>query len=285
MATNRAAPRTAASRPTLAAYVLHAWDWSDSSLIVELFSRAAGRVVVVAKGAKKPTSNLRALLLPFQPLALQLGALPRARPGTAEDEGGSDFHPLKSAEWAGGAPLLGAAAMLPAYYLNELLLRLLPRHDPHPVLFDAYSQALAALAGEPDDAATLRAFELKLLRELGWLPDLTLATLAGTPLAPTARYTLAPEAGLVADREGPRGEHWLALEAALAAPALAALRDAAARSEPELRAPLRGLVHYHLGHSRLRTRELLQGVQRLAGAGALAAAIPTRPARGHAPSR
>jgi len=120
--------------------VLHSYDWSETSLIVELFTRERGRVVVAAKGAKRPTSQLRPVLLPFQRLHVQLGKTPA-------DEA-AEIHTLKSAEWAGGVPAVGAAALFSGFYLNELLLKGLARQDPHPALFDAYAATLAALADE-----------------------------------------------------------------------------------------------------------------------------------------
>jgi DNA repair protein RecO (recombination protein O) len=164
----------------------------------------------------------------------------------------------------GGAPLLAAAAMFAGYYLNELLLKLLARQDPHPALFDAYADTLGALAAEGDEAAALRAFELVLLRETGVLPDLAMATLTAEPLQPAVRYTLNAEAGVRPDAHGLPGSAWVALEAALAHGSAAALRQAAAPHAAALRAPLRALLHYHLGHTPLRTRQVWQGVQRLA---------------------
>ena len=244
----------------LLAYVLHQHDWSETSLIVELFTRAQGRVVVAAKGAKRPTSNFRAVLLPFQPILVQLGRAPA-------DEAAEIFN-LRSAEWAGGQPLLGAAALLSGFYANELLLKLLARQDAHPVLFDGYADTLAALGTGADEAPALRALELVLLRELGWLPELNIATLTAQALQPEARYTLNAEAGLVAHGEGLPGSTWLALEAALAhqgqAGSAAALRAACAPVATALRGPLRQLLHYHLGPLPLRTRDVWRGVQRLA---------------------
>lgn len=247
-----ATSRTAAS---LSAFVLHQYDWSESSLIVELFTRAQGRVVVAAKGAKRPTSNFRPVLMPFQPLAVQLGRPPK-------DEQ-SEVLNLRSAEWAGGQALLAAPAMFAAYYANELLLKLLPRQDPHPALFDAYAATLAALAEGGDEAPALRAFELRLLRELGWLPELSVATLTGETLQPERRYALDAEAGVVSNATGLPGRDWLALETALAAADTVALQAACAACAGTLRTPLRGLLHYHLNASPLRTRDVRQGVQRL----------------------
>jgi DNA repair protein RecO (recombination protein O) len=241
------------------AYVLHQHDWSESSLIVELFTRTQGRIVVAAKGAKRPTSNFRAVLLHFQPVLVSLGKAP------ADEH--AEICNLRSAEWAGGQALLGAAAMFSGFYANELLLKLLARQDPHPVLFDAYADTLAALAEGGDEGATLRAFEIALLRELGWLPELDMATLTARALQAEGRYTLGPETGVIAHAEGLTGASWVALEAALVhlgqGGGMAALRGACTPVAAALRGPLRALLHYHLGATPLRTREVWQGVQRL----------------------
>ena len=270
MATARAPRRAPAPQP---AFVLQRHDWSESSLIVELFTRGLGRVVTVARGAKKPTSNYRALLLPFQPVAVLLGAPPR--PG-ADDDGDRELLPLRSAEWAGdwaaerlgGWAVVRGPALFSAFYLNELLLKGLVRQDPHEALFDDYAAALAALAapdGERDEAAVLRAFELVMLRDTGLLPELSMATLTAEPLAEDGHYTLDPNHGLVPAPEGATGARWTALEAALGAGArrFDALHAACRGVAGSLRRPLQGLLHYHLGHTPMRTREVLRGVQKL----------------------
>ena len=251
-----ATSRTAAL--ALSAYVLHRHDWSETSLIVELFTRERGRVVVAAKGAKRPHSQLRPVLLPFQPILVQLGKTPA-------DEA-AEVHTLRSAEWAGGSPMLAGAALFSGFYMNELLLKLLARQDAHEGLYDAYADTLAALAASADDEApALRAFELMLLRELGVLPELALQTLTVQPLALHGSYTLHPEAGLVAASDGLRGETWVALEAALSHGHPAALRAACAPVAAVLRGPLRSLLHYHLGHAKLHTRQVMRDAQKLAG--------------------
>ena len=108
------------------AFVLHRYDWSESSLILELLTRHHGRVAVVARGAKKPSSNFRPVLLPLQPLHVAFG-------------GDAEIRNLKGAEWVGGQVMPTGEALLSGYYLNELLLRLLARDDPHPPLFDVYA--------------------------------------------------------------------------------------------------------------------------------------------------
>jgi DNA repair protein RecO (recombination protein O) len=244
----------------LDAYVLHRYDWSESSLILDLFTRERGRVSVAAKGAKRPYSQLRPVLLPFQRLHVALGR-------TAADES-AEIHNLRQAEWAGGGPMLGGAALFSGFYLNELLMKLLARHDPHPELFDAYADTLPALAAGDETLAqaALRAFELALLRETGVLPDLSLVTLTVQPVVDGGRYQLVPESGVVATREEAGafdGAALRLLQAALDGGSTAGLQAACAASIGPLRASLRALLHYHLGTPALRTRQVMQGVQRL----------------------
>jgi len=249
--------RSGGGKPStpLHAYVLHRWDWSETSLIVELFTRERGRVVVIAKGAKRPTSNFRAVLLPFHPLQALLGKTPADQSG--------EVHALRSAEWAGGVPPLPGATLFSAFYASELVMKLLARDDPHPALFDAYTATLLALAAGADEAPVLRAFELALLRETGVLPHLATDTLSAQPLQAEARYALQAQTGLVASPKGQRGASWLALEDALARNDWHALQAACGEAGTALRVPLREVLHYHLGPSPLRTRQVWQGVQRL----------------------
>lgn len=242
------------------AYVLHHYDWSESSLIVDLFTRAQGRIAVAAKGAKRPHSQLRAVLLPFQRLRVQAGH--------RRGEGATEVLLLRSAEWAGAGPLPQGAGLLTGFYLNELLMKGLARQDPHPLLFDAYEQTLPWLtpqAGEAGLDAALRAFELVFLRQTGVLPELDRVTQTQEMLQADAAYRVQPEQGLVAcaPDEAARGAAWAALEQALAAGDLAALRSACAVARPALKLQLRGLLQYHLGAATLRTRQVMREAQRL----------------------
>lgn len=258
----RAAPRAAPPQP---AYLLHRHDWSESSLILDLLGRDEGRVVLVAKGAKRPHSNFRTVLLPLQRLLVVHGRR-KPQPLDAQEEGG-EVLPLRSAEWAGGPPLPQGQALLAGFYLNELLLKLLPRHDPHPRLFDAYALTVAALGARPTPplAPLLRAFELLLLRETGLLPALDRVTLTQQPLAGAA-HALRPETGLApvaAGEPGLAAADWQALQAALDADDLAALQRACVAPQAELRALLRALLHYHLAAPMLRTRQVMIDLQNL----------------------
>lgn len=242
------------------AYVLHQWDWSETSLILDLFSRDHGRVAAVAKGAKRPYSQLRPVLMPFQRLLVATG-----RPKTEE---GADILTLRSAEYAADGVPLPAARLFSGFYLNELLMKALARGDPHERLFDAYGDTLAALA-RADDEAALRAFELVLLRETGVLPDLACTTTTQQPVQPTAGYLLQAEAGLVSAAKNGQasdqlsGAQCLALQAALDQHDGAALRGACANALPVLKAQLRLVLHYHLGSPPLRTRQMMLDLRRL----------------------
>ncbi|MBA4058980.1 MAG: DNA repair protein RecO [Verminephrobacter sp.] len=243
------------------AYVLHSYDWSESSLILEVFCRRQGRVALVAKGAKKPSSNFRPVLLPLQPLLLTY---------TLAGDGAGDIHTLKAAEWVGGHVMPTGDALLSGLYLNELLLRLLARADAHTGLFDVYAGVVRVLASEHGDAleSVLRSFELLLLRDLGLLPTLDAETATLANLRPEGRYTLVAEGGLrmasQADRASLSGSQWRALQKALdeAASYTATLR-ACAPVAAELKPQLRAVLQYHCGSPVLRTRQLMMDLQSL----------------------
>ncbi len=239
------------------AYVLHRYDWSESSLIVEVFTRHHGRIALVAKGAKRPSSSFRPILLPMQPLHLAFG-------------GDAEIRTLKSAEWQGGHVMPTGDALLSGYYLNELLLTLLARDDPHPVLFDVYARVVEVIASQHGEVlqAALRSYELLLLREVGLLPQLDVQTMTLGTLQPGARYTLVAEGGLrlahADDRASLSGAQWADLQATLAldAPFTATLR-ACAEMSAELKPQLRALLHYHCGTKTLRTRQMMIDIQSL----------------------
>jgi DNA repair protein RecO (recombination protein O) len=241
--------------PEEPAFVLHRYDWSESSLILEVFCRRAGRIALVAKGVKRPTSQFRPVLLPLQPLLLSWG-------------GDAEVRTLKSAQWQGGHVMPTGEALLSGCYLNELLMRLLARDDPHPALFDHYAMAVQLLAERSDaQQLVLRAFELLLLREVGFLSDLGQEGSSLAALDPQANYLLAPESGLrlaqADDGHSLTGAQWLDLQRAMASPddALIATLRACAPALPALRAQLRGLLHYHCGVRVFKTRQLMLDVQ------------------------
>lgn len=239
------------------AYVLHRYDWSESSLILEVFTRHHGRIALVAKGAKRPSSSFRPILLPLQPLHVAFG-------------GDAEIRTLKSAEWQGGHVMPTGDALMSGLYLNELLLLLLARDDPHPRLFDVYANVVEVIASEHGEVlqSALRAFELLLLREIGLLPLLDAQTMTLLDLDPQARYSLVPEGGLrqtnAADRASLSGAQWAALQQSLGdrAPFTATLR-ACSEVMAELKPQLRTLLTYHCGVNTLRTRQMMIDLQSL----------------------
>jgi DNA repair protein RecO (recombination protein O) len=239
------------------AYVLHRYDWSESSLILEVFTRHYGRIALVAKGAKKPSSSFRPVLLPLQPLHVAYG-------------GDAEIRTLRSAEWQGGHVMPTGDALLSGYYLNELLMTLLARDDPHAVLFDVYAHVVQIIASEHGEVlqGALRTFELLLLREVGFLPRLDAQTLTLVALMPDVQYVLVPEGGLRQahgdDRTSLSGAQWLRLHDALRAdaPFTTTLRACAELMGP-LKPQLRALLHYHCGVKTLRTRQMMIDIQAL----------------------
>ena len=136
-------------------YVLHTYPFKETSLVVELFSQQFGRIAVVAKGARRPHSAMRGMLQSFQLLD---GAW----------SGKNELKTLHSLDWSAGLTLLKGEALMCGFYMNELLLRLLPREDAHENLFAYYQATLKKLADSQNLAITLRRFELKLLQEMGY---------------------------------------------------------------------------------------------------------------------
>jgi DNA repair protein RecO (recombination protein O) len=231
------------------AYVLHSYPYKETSLIVEVFSRHRGRVGLLARGARRPRSAIRGTLLAFHPLRLSW---------TASAELGT----LSAAEWSGGQPALAGQGLMCGFYLNELLLKLLPREDPHEQLFDAYAASLVRLAERNDHAAVLRGFERRLLTELGYAPLLERDAATGLPVQAAARYAYEPERGpLAAGGERPGGEALTVSGQTL----LDISRDDYARRETreEARRLMRSLIGARLGGQTLHTREVLLELQEL----------------------
>lgn len=170
------------------AWLLHHRPWSDTSRIVELFTLGHGRVTLFAHGARRPKSPHRALLRPFAPLLVSWS-------------GRGDGGTLTGAEAAGTWPAVAPGRLISAFYLNELLLKLLPKEDRHEALYEAYGEALAALAGR-DEQQALRGFERTLLEELGYGLDLAREAGSRRPLDADRYYHFEPGRGVLAVREG-----------------------------------------------------------------------------------
>ncbi len=226
-----------------AAYVLHSRPWRETSLIVDVLSRHHGRVGLVARGARRPHSGLKARLIPFQPLTLSWF-------------GKGALRTLHDAEWQGGGLLLRGHALMCGFYLNELLLRLLAEGDAHETLFDRYAGALYHLQDATDVEPVLRRFELDLLSELGYAQPLAHCA-DGGDIEPDRRYAFQPGVGVLAQASvGARylGKTLLDLAAGN-------LDDATTRAEGKLL--MRALLSHYLGDQPLATRQLLLDLHRL----------------------
>ncbi|MBS0433087.1 MAG: DNA repair protein RecO [Proteobacteria bacterium] len=222
-------------------YILHARAWRETSLLLEAFSRDHGRIGLLARGVRTARTRMpRASLEPFRLLDLEWtgrGELPNLR--------AADVVAL-SARFAGETLLSGL-------YVNELLVRLTARHDPHPGLFDRYSALLDELAGTASLAWTLRRFERDLLAELGYGLLLDREAGTGTPLEPDAEYAYVPEHGPVrADAQSPGARIRGAALLALHRDGIPSSGDLAA-----LRRMLRHVIGAHLGHGELRAWRVL----------------------------
>lgn len=230
---------TARARIQLApGYVLRVAPYRDTSLLVEVWTQDHGRVGLVSRGSRGPKSRTRALLQPFQALLLSWN-----------EQG--DLGTLTAVESGGPATTLDGEAIFSGWYLNELLLRLLQRHDPHPLLYAEYSVALGGLVAALEPS--LRSFEKQLLAELGYglhLPD---------DLDPNAHYHYDPDEGpLPASADLPGSCSGLAL---------IALRDDAFNGLPreplrELQRLLRQRLRPLLGDRELQAARLLRALRR-----------------------
>ena len=231
------------------AFVLHTYPFRETSLIVEAFTRDFGRIALLARGARRPRSAMRGLLMAFQPLEL----------GWA---GKGEVLTLMKAEWQGGIPLLAGQALFCGYYLNELLMHLLPREDAHEVLFARYGEMLQRLAADPKGMvheADLRRFEKALLQELGY--GLTLGHDSdGREITADAHYSYRIEEGPIrlAHAEGAaqaiRGKTLLDLDAG---------DFSDARSRAESKQLMRSLLAYYLSGIELETRKIFKELQEL----------------------
>jgi len=236
-----------------AAYVLHTYPYKETSLIVEAFTRRAGRLPLLARGARRARSAVRGTLLAFHPLRLGW-------------TGAGELATLTGAEWTGGQGALAGMGLMCGFYLNELLLRLLPREDPHEALFDAYGETLGRLAAGGDLTALLRGFELKLLQELGYAPPLDREAPGDAPVVAARRYAYVPETGpqAVAGEWRGNGEG----EGAVLVSGRTLLDMAAgdyshAQTREESRQLMRRLIAARLSGQSLHTREVLKELQDL----------------------
>lgn len=228
-------------------FVLHSYAYRESSLIVEAITRDHGRVALVARGARRPRSALRGILLSFQPLLLSWS-------------GRSELRTLTRAEWRGAYRPLKGQALMCGFYLNELLLKLTARDDPHEQLFRIYQETLVALGTGGEQSPVLRRFEMSLLRELGYAVILDRDVERDEPVARERSYVYVVERGPVRAAGAPRngvelsGQTLLDMQSGV-------FTSAATQQQSKLL--MRALINHCLGDQVLHTRQLLRDLQDL----------------------
>ena len=252
------------------AYVLHSYPYRETSLILQAWTEKHGRIGLVAKGARRPKSASRSLLVPFQPLVIDWF-------------GRGELRTLKGAEPAAPATPLAGQALLSAFYLNELLLKLTTRDDPHERLFAAYDEAVAALRaisrfgqaapGAPDEPTArgagflepvLRRFELALLREVGYALELTREAGTHAPIVAEREYFYVVERGAVpAEQVEPR--HDAVRLSGLTLLDLERGRFEDQKTIAQAKSLMRLLINHSLNGQELATRVLVRDLQRLEG--------------------
>jgi DNA repair protein RecO (recombination protein O) len=226
------------------AYVLHARQYRESSLIVEAFTRSQGRVALVAKGARGKRSRWRSLLQPFRPLLLSW---------TQRGEMGT----LTGADQVASPPALSGDALFCGLYANELMMRFNERADPHAGLFTDYQQLLAGLAAGNAPQPALRLFEKGLLESAGFGLQLEHEYGADTPLSAEVQYRYVPGKGAIRWQDAADDDH-----ARVSGAALLALQsgDIGPEHLQELKSLMRLLIRFNLGDRDIRALSLFQEV-------------------------
>ena len=225
------------------AYVLHTYAFKETSLVAELFTKEHGRVATVAKGARRPRSAMRGQLQSFQMLS-------------ATWSGKNELKTLHSLDWSDGLVTLQGEALMCGFYLNELLLRLLPREDAHTQLFEYYQATLKTLAKGAQLAAHLRRFELKMLQEMGYAVPLDVDE-SDAQIVAESQYRYEAEYGACALSATKNG-------IVLSGQTLIDMRQdsyLSLQTQQQSKQLMRYLLAYYLGDKPLHTRQLLIDLQ------------------------
>lgn len=225
-------------------FVLHSYPFRETSLVVEVFTRHHGRLALIARGARRPRSALRGQIQPFTPLLLSWF-------------GKSEVRTLHGAEWQGGLAPLSGMPLLCGFYLNELLLKLLARDDPHEALFDYYLDTLSELSRLTENQLEriLRRFERHLLSEIGYAATFHEEAETARPVREEQNYFFVPERGPYPD-DGLRnggipvsGQTLLDMDQD---------RFESTVTRTEAKQLMRALINHHLGGKPLYTRQMLK---------------------------
>ena len=226
-------------------YILHHRPFRDTSQLLDVFTREHGKLALVARGSRAAKSRLRGILRPFQPLRLSWFIR-------------SDLGTLTGAEIDGAPTALTGDALLSAYYVNELVLNLLHRHDPQPEIFDNYARTISALNASVSLAATLRVFEIELLRLLGYALNLEFDAIDSELLADESYYDYRVEQGpvRVSRAEGPMVFSGASLKS------IQAMRFDDANVLRDAGRLLRQVIDHHLEGRELNSRKVLHELHR-----------------------
>lgn len=224
-------------------FVLHHYPYKETSLLIDVLCRDYGRITLVAKGAKRPHSALRSVLQTFQPLLLAW-------------TGKTALRTLTAAQWVGGMPPLEKKRLLCAWYVNELVIKLIPHHESHPTFFDHYVSTLTHLAHTTSLSTVLRQFEVGLLKAMGVLGDLSCCVQSRQPVLLKTRYVVDPESGPIpaTDENGLTvyGKTLLDIEAGDYSDII---------TQQQSKALMRTLLTYHLHGAPLYTKQILLELQ------------------------
>lgn len=136
-------------------YILHRRDYSESSLILEVFSREYGRLNLIAKGAKRNKKKQGISYNLYQKYHISWVAK-------------SELGTLTDIELASLSDPLRPELMMTGFYMNEIMLRLLHKHESHPELFDSYDSIIIQLINKASEQIVLRYYEKTLLQTLGY---------------------------------------------------------------------------------------------------------------------
>ncbi|MBT6273706.1 MAG: DNA repair protein RecO [Chromatiales bacterium] len=225
-------------------YVLHQRAYRETSAIVEVLTREEGRVGVVARGVRAQRGKARPPLQPFQRYLFGW-------------RGRGELMNLTTWELNGSHRYLQGSGLVSGLYLNELLVRLLQRDDPHPAVFDAYVVALTGLAEASTRQLALRAFEKRLLSAIGYGLELNLDVESGSPLSPATLYLYDPDAGPRPAPPNAQSGGLCVHGATLLAVDEDRLETEQARREAK--GLMRALLHHYLQGRPLISRTLLRG--------------------------
>tara|TARA_Y100001934_G_C12262531_1_gene730767 strand:+ start:397 stop:1122 length:726 start_codon:yes stop_codon:yes gene_type:complete len=221
-------------------YILHQRPFSESSSLIEGFSRNHGRLALMAKGVKKKKSRYRGILLPFQKITISWS-------------GKGEVKTMTNADMESYRETLTGERLFCGYYLNELIMLSLHRGDPHEKLFDFYENTINKLNNKCDIEQTLRIFEKNFLQEIGYGLNLTHDVSTRTPINPNVTYLYVW--GLGAVPQSSVTDNGILITGA----SLLALHEEVFFNElnrRELKHLTRGIIDYQLGGKILKSRRL-----------------------------